>query len=166
MTNATSGAGGAAGNAVDGHGGGRGGTDGRRVARWALRALAAAGLAVDAYVHVDLSGRYDIGGTISQSTLFLIQASLAAVAALAIVLRGRRPEAAFGFVVAAAALGAVLLYRYVDVGPLGPLPNMYEPVWYAEKTLSAFAEGVAVLACAALFIVGAPPRRRTRRRSG
>jgi len=28
--------------------------------------------------------------------------------------------------VAASALGAVLLYRYVDVGSLSPLPNMYE----------------------------------------
>jgi hypothetical protein len=117
-----------------------------------LRLVAAAGLAVDAYVHTDLSGRYgSSGGSISESTLFLVQANLAAAAALGLVVRGRRPEAAFGFVIAALALGAVLLYRYNDVGSLGPLPDMYDPTWYAEKTLSAIAEGVAVVACAALL---------------
>jgi len=126
-----------------------------------LRLLAAAGLAVDAYVHTDLAGRYDTGGTLSESRLFLIQAALAAAAALGIVVRGRRLEAAVGFVVAAAALGAVLLYRFVDVGSLGPLPNMYEPIWYREKTISAIAEGVAVAACLALFAVR--QRRRSRR---
>jgi hypothetical protein len=136
--------------------------DRRTGVRSVLRLLGAAGLAVDAYVHTDLAGRYDFsnGGSINQSTLFLIQAGFAAAAALAVAVRGRRPEAAFGFVVAAAALGAVLLYRYVDVGVLGPLPNMYEPIWYTEKTVSMIAEAVAVVSCAALFIVGAGPRRR------
>jgi hypothetical protein len=128
-----------------------------------LRLLAAAGLAVDAFVHADLAGRYDLGGTISQSTLFLIQGALAAAAALGLVVRGRRLEAAFGFVVSAAALGAVLLYRYVDVGRLGPLPNMYEPIWYTEKTLSAIAEGVALVACAALLALRQWARMRRRR---
>lgn len=38
-------------------------------------------------------------------------------------------------------LAAVLLYRYVAVPGFGPVPGMYEPAWYAEKTLSAIAEG-------------------------
>jgi hypothetical protein len=39
-----------------------------------------------------------------------------------------------------------VLYRYVDVGSIGPIPNMYEPAWFGEKTHSAIAEGlVAVL---------------------
>jgi hypothetical protein len=132
-----------------------------------LRVVAAAGLAVDAYVHTDLASRFDTGGTISESTLFLLQASLAAAAALGLVVRGRRLEAAFGFLVAAAALGAVLLYRYVDVGKLGPLPDMYDPAWYTEKTLSVIAEAVAVVACAALFALRMRAhRRRARRRHG
>jgi hypothetical protein len=46
----------------------------------------------------------------------------------------------------AAALGAVLLYRYVDVGVLGPLPDMYENTWQVPgKLLSAYAEGAAVV---------------------
>ena len=71
------------------------------------------------------------------------------------------------FLVAASALGAVLLYRYVDVGSLGPLPNMYEPTWYFRKTLSAYAEGAAVVAAlmrGALWLrpLSAADRRRKR----
>ena len=122
--------------------------------RLALRLVTAAGLALDAYVHTDLAGRFETGGRISESTLFLAQAALAALAALLVFVRGRRPEAAFALLVAAAALGAVLLYRYVDVGTIGPLPDMYDPAWYPEKTLSAVAEAVAVLASAALLLPG------------
>jgi hypothetical protein len=39
----------------------------------------------------------------------------------------------------------VLLYRYVDVGAIGPVPNMYEPVWFGEKLHSAYAEGGVAL---------------------
>jgi hypothetical protein len=48
--------------------------------------------------------------------------------------------------VGASALAAVLLYRYVDLGPLGPLPDMYENTWQVPgKLLSAYAEGAAVV---------------------
>jgi hypothetical protein len=47
-----------------------------------------------------------------------------------------------------------VLYRYVDVGAFGPVPNMYDPFWApAEKTLSAVAEAVAALAALALFVI-------------
>ncbi len=52
--------------------------------------------------------------------------------------------------VAAGGVGAVLLYQYVDVGAVGPLPNMYEPLSYPEKTNSLIAEAVAALAALAL----------------
>ena len=52
-----------------------------------------------------------------------------------------------GVLVAGTALGAVLLYRYVDPGTLGPLPDMYEPFWFAKKTLAHRAEAAALLAC-------------------
>ena len=139
------------------------GLRGRRGAlRGVLRLLAAAGLALDAYVHTDLAGRFETEGTISESTLFLVQAGFAALAALLVFVRGRRPEAAFALLVAAAALGAVLLYRYVDVGTIGPLPDMYDPAWYPEKTLSAVAEAVAIVAGAALLPAGPPIRSRAR----
>jgi hypothetical protein len=33
------------------------------------------------------------------------------------------------------------------------LPDMYEPFWYPEKTISAVAEGVAALAALALLLL-------------
>ena len=40
----------------------------------------------------------------------------------------------------------MLLYRYVDVGSLGPLPDMYENTWQVPgKLLSAYAEAAAVV---------------------
>jgi hypothetical protein len=53
-------------------------------------------------------------------------------------------------------VGAVLLYRYVDVGAIGPVPNMYEPVWFTLKTRSAVAEG----AVAVVWLVREVLRRR------
>jgi hypothetical protein len=48
--------------------------------------------------------------------------------------------------VGASALGAVLLYRYVDVGALGPLPDLYENTWQVPgKLLSTYAEAAAVV---------------------
>lgn len=126
--------------------------------RLALRAgfavVAAAGLAVDAYVHFDLAPTYDAikTGTLSQGDLFRAEAVTAVIAGLAVLVRPRRYTAAIAFAVAASGLAAVLVYRYVNVGRLGPIPAMYEPVWYAEKTRSAWAEGLAALSSAALFV--------------
>jgi hypothetical protein len=49
-----------------------------------------------------------------------------------------------------------MLYRYVDVGSLGPLPNMYEPTWTSPyKLMSAYAEGTgAVLTGFGLAVAG------------
>jgi len=121
-----------------------------------LRLLAAAGLAVDAYVHADLAPIYDgIHASIGQGSLFRIEAAVASAAALIVLARGRRTGFGLAFVVAASALGAILLYRYVNVGTLGPLPNMYEPAWYTEKTVAAVAEAAAAAtaACGLLWEV-------------
>lgn len=119
----------------------------RHLLVWAVRAIAAAGLAIDAFVHADLAGRYDpIRQSISQGNLFRVEAGVAALAAVLIVVIARRATYAFAFLVAASALGAIVLYRYVNVGTLGPLPNMYEPVWFTEKVVAAVAEAVTVVA--------------------
>ncbi len=111
-----------------------------------LRLLVAAGLAVDAYVHADLAPVYDgIRASISQGDLFRIEAGVAAAAALIVLVAGRRAGFGLAFAVSASALGVLLLYRYVDVGRLGPLPDMYEPSWFGEKTLAAVAEAAAVV---------------------
>jgi plastocyanin len=118
-----------------------------------LRLLVAAGLAIDAYVHADLAPAYDgIRATVSQGDLFRIEAGAAAAAALIVLVAGRRAGFGLAFAVAAGGLGALLLYRYVDVGHLGPVPNMYEPSWFPEKTTAAVAEaGAAVLAAGGLL---------------
>ena len=68
-----------------------------------------------------------------------------------VLLTRHRFGALVAFLVAAGGLGAVLLYAYVDVGGFGPLPNMYDPIWYPEKTISAIAEAVAAVGALALL---------------
>ena len=110
-----------------------------------LAVLAAVGLAYDAKVHLHLATGYDAighGHVITQGRLFRIEAVVAIVVALAVlVLDDWRVWAAAGLT-GLAGVGAVLLYRYVDVGKIGPVPNMYEPAWFPEKTHSAYAEGL------------------------
>jgi len=116
------------------------------------RLAAAAMLGLDAYVHVHDAGFYNAPrGGISQSTLFLLEAGAASVAAVVLIAGwrvplGRRADWTGAFIVAVSALAAVLLYRYVDIGAIGPLPNMYKPTWEVPgKLLSAYAEGAAAL---------------------
>lgn len=129
-----------------------------------LRVVIAAGLAVDAYVHAVTASAYDFpaGGMITQGDLFWIETGAAALAALLVLAVPRRTTFAFAFLVAASALGAVVLYRYVDVGALGPLPNMYEPVWTADKLVSAVAEAVAAVLALVGFLWSPPARDRDR----
>jgi hypothetical protein len=125
-----------------------------RLLRAAAAIVAAAGFAVDAYVHFDLAPTYDAirTSTLSQGDLFRAEGVAAILAALAVLVRPRRYTAAFAFVVAASALAAVLVYRYRDLGSFGPIPSMYEPVWYAEKTQAAWAETAASAASAVLLV--------------
>ncbi|MGP4024483.1 hypothetical protein [Actinomadura sp. 3N407] len=126
-----------------------------------LRLLVAAGLAADAYVHwvfaPDMA--FVEGGAIGGDLLFRIQAAVAGVVAVVVLTYASRWAYALAFLVAASAVGAIVLYYYVDVGALGPLPDMYEPVWYAEKTISVVGEGIAALAALAGFFVAGRGRR-------
>lgn len=138
----------------------------RPLLAWAARLITGAGLVVDAFVHADLAGRYDpIRQSISQGNLFRVEAAVAALAALLVIIMARRETYAFAFVVAASALGAIVLYRYVNVGTLGPLPNMYEPIWFTEKVVAAVAEAAAVVAAlAGLGLTLAAARKTARHR--
>ncbi|GLZ43662.1 hypothetical protein [Actinokineospora sp. NBRC 105648] len=119
-----------------------------------LRAVAAAGLAVNAFLHLRVAGDYDGNvATISQGTVFRVEAVIAVLAALAVLATAHRAAAAFALLVSIGSLAAVLLYHYVDLGALGPLPNMYEPTWYTEKTLSAIAEAIAALAAGTALLL-------------
>jgi hypothetical protein len=122
----------------------------------ALIAMVVVGLGIDAYVHFDLASAFANikTSTLSQADIFRIDASVAIVVALALILRPRRYTAGLAFLVAAAGTAAVTVYRYVNVGKIGPVPNMYDPYWEPfGKALSAIGEAVATVAAAALFVV-------------
>lgn len=110
-----------------------------------LRSLAAAALGVSAFVHLDKAHVYNYGSTITGTELFYAQGAVAALVAVWLLVRGGRAAWAAAAIVGAASFGAVMLYQFVNVGSLGPVPNMYDPVWYAEKALSAIAEAVVVV---------------------
>jgi hypothetical protein len=125
------------------------------IVRTLLIVIVVAGLAIDAYVHFDLANTYKgvKTSTLSQADLFRAEGVVAILAALLLIVRPRRYTAAIAAVVAGAGLLAVLLLRYVDIGRIGPIPAMYDPIWYTEKTISAIAEGVAFVAAVVLLFV-------------
>jgi hypothetical protein len=130
--------------------------------RSVLRLVTAIGLAVDGYVHFDLASQFDVNGAgLTQGLLFRVEAIAAIVAAVIVLIFGRRRWAAApAFVIAASALGAIVLYRYVDVGQLGPLPDMYDPAWYPEKVIAAVAEAIATITALLLLVVRTGTRER------
>lgn len=123
-----------------------------------LRGLTAAALVVTAVIHLQLAPGYQQvpHDGIGQGTLFQVQAVASLAAALYVLVRGTRPAFLIAGVTALAALAAVVITSYVPVPAVGPLPSMYEPVWYPAKTLSAVAEAVA----AVLAVVGLAAHRR------
>ena len=110
--------------------------------RLVVRVLAAACLGVSAYVHLHLASRYGFPGTISGETIFRIQGIVAATIAVLLLVTGNKWIWVAAALVGLASFAAVMLYRYVDVGSIGPLPNMYDSTWQPspEKVLSAIAE--------------------------
>lgn len=128
----------------------------RGVVRALLVAVAIAGLALDAWAHLSLAAEYDSVRTslLGQGDLFRAEGAIAVLAAILLLLRPSLPwTAVMAFVVAAGGLAAVLVYRYVNLGAIGPLPNMYEPVWYAQKSASAWSEAAASAATLALLLL-------------
>jgi hypothetical protein len=119
-----------------------------------LRLVVVAGLVVDVYVHLHLAAGYAANtATISEGALFRVEAVVAGLAAVLVLLTRSQVGVVVALLVAAGGVGAVLLYEYVDVGAVGPLPNMYEPLSYPEKTYSLIAEVVAALAALALLVL-------------
>lgn len=120
--------------------------------RWSLILVTLAGLVVDAYVHFDLASTYDNNATstLSQGDLFRVEAVLAIVAAAALLVRPRRYTAALAALVAGGGAILLLVYRYADIGAFGPIPSMYEPIWFHEKTFTFVAQAVAGLTALAL----------------
>ncbi|GAC1353362.1 MAG: hypothetical protein NVSMB43_27260 [Pseudarthrobacter sp.] len=133
-------------------------------ADWVLRILTTAALGVDALIHFQLAPGYQAAAPdgIGQGNLFIAEAAAAVIAALYVLLRGSRPAWLLALAVAAGGLAALLLYRYVDLPAIGPFPAMYEPVWYPEKTLTAWAETAASIFSVAALLLPRLTRRRRR----
>jgi hypothetical protein len=126
--------------------------------RWLVPALIVvviAGLAIDAFVHLHLASAYEgvKSSVLTQGDLFRVEAGLAIIVALALIVRPRRWTALIALLVSAGGFALVLIYQYVNVGAIGPLPNMYDPLQSTEKTLSIFGEGIAALAALVLLVV-------------
>jgi hypothetical protein len=128
------------------------GLDTAQRARVIIRVVVAVGLGYDACVHLDLAAYFDANRALtSQGMLFRVEAVTAVLVALLVLVSRYRAVALFAVVIAGSALGAVLLYRYVDLRGLGLLPDMYGRSWYPEKKYSTIAEAAALVAAVVLF---------------
>jgi hypothetical protein len=85
---------------------------------------------------------------------------------VAVIATGRRAAYLAGLAVAASALTVMLVARYVDLGQLGPLPDLYDPTWFPEKLTAAFAEGAATAAAITGAIITSRTLRDSRLRRG
>ena len=81
--------------------------------------------------------------------LFSAEAVAALLAALMVAIYANRASYLAAFAVAASAVAVLLVSRYVDLGAIGPFPDLYDPVWFGEKVLAAAAEAGAALAALA-----------------
>ncbi|WP_344257520.1 hypothetical protein [Terrabacter carboxydivorans] len=116
-------------------------------------------------MHLRLASGYQQSAPsgIGAGNIFRIEAAAAIIMAAWVILRGSRRAFMGAFAVGLSAFVAVVLYRYVDIPAVGPLPAMYEPVWFFEKSLSALAEACAAAGALVALIVSArllPPARR------
>lgn len=116
--------------------------------------MAAAALAVSAYLHVDLAqGPLVIGGQLTLAALFLAQAVVAGLTALAVLVRATRPVWLLTALAGGGSLLALVLSVYVRIPAVGPFPSLQEPLWYGEKVVAAVSAGVAcVVALVALLL--------------
>lgn len=110
-----------------------------------VRAVVVLGLAVDAYIHLRMAPVMDIAapGGVGGGTLFRAQGTAAAVAGLVLLVRPRWWTYALAALVALSALGPSLLYHFVDVPAIGPVPSMHDPLWSPEKVVSLLGEALA-----------------------
>jgi hypothetical protein len=123
------------------------------IVSWTLRIATATALGIDAVVHWQNASAYDaVTGTVSQGQLFRAEAAVAVAVGLLVLVRPRPSSWLAALLVGASALAAVLLYRYVDVGALGPLPDLYENTWQVPGKLLSAEAAVVVLAGLGLLI--------------
>ena len=139
-----------------------------RTERWPAVALAvatAALLIIDAVVHLRDAGLEEAAppGHIGEPELFRAEAVVALVAAAALLLWRRPLTWALALVVAGSAAAAVLVTTYVDIGPVGPIVDLYEPTWDEPGKLASAVAELLATACAAAGLIDSLRRRRPRR---
>lgn len=112
----------------------------------ALRVVGAIALGCSGYLHLRIALERPplfADGLVSLSGLFVAQAVAAAVVVIWVLVRGDLLSwLAFG-AVALGSLAALVLSVYVRIPAVGPFPQLYEPIWYADKYLAAAAAAVA-----------------------
>lgn len=125
-----------------------------------LRGLAAAALGVVAGVHLHLAPGYTlVGDQVTQGGLFRVQAGLATAVALALLARPVRLVWLAAATVGLGSVLAVVVTVYVAVPAIGPLPRIFEPIWYGEKVVAAVAAGAALVTSLAGFVLTLRDRR-------
>jgi hypothetical protein len=93
--------------------------------RLGLQVLTAGALAVSAYLHVDLAQGYRlIGEQVTMGDLFLAQAAVAVLAALALLVRPTPLTWTFAALIGFGSLTALVLTVYVAVPAIGPFPPL------------------------------------------
>lgn len=132
-------------------------------ARTALRVMGAVALGYSGYLHLRIALERPplfADGQVSLSGLFLAQAVAAAVVVVWVLVRGDLVSwLAFG-AVAVGSLAALVLSVYVRIPAVGPFPELFEPLWYADKYLAAAAAAVAsVVALVAVLSLRRHPAR-------
>lgn len=112
-------------------------------------------------LHLQLASLYDhaAAGGIGQGDLFRIESAVAFLTAALVLIRAGRATYLLAALVAGSALLVVLVYRYVDVPSFGPIPSMYEPVWYSKKLAATSAEAAGLLTAAAAVVWSVAHRR-------
>lgn len=113
-----------------------------------LRVLGALALGCSGYLHLRIAlDRPPLldDGQVTLSGLFVAQAVAVLVVVVWVLARGDALAWLAFAAVAAASLAALLLSVYVRIPAIGPLPEIYEPVWYTDKYLAAASAAAAVV---------------------
>ena len=122
----------------------------------AVRLLAAGALLVTAFIHARLAFKVGLDGSpLGRGPLFLAQAIVSAIIAMAMLTRNSRVWL-FAVVLSGSGLLGILASVYFPIPSVGPFPAIDEPTWLLTKGVVALAE----LTVIALWVIRqiAPPR--------
>lgn len=125
-----------------------------------LRLATAVALAVVAFTHLDIADLYEAVGSPSLAATFRLQAAVAVLLAVALLVRPVVPVRLLVLAFSAASLGALVWSRYRCLYVPG-FDSCFQETWQAPRAVSsAVAEAAALLLSAAGLAL--PTRRRVR----